>query len=286
MSSPNRAYHYIVLTVTLGTILTVAIGCGPPPFTMEKIAKECTPANLEIQPGDGRLDLKWETNCPPDRLISGYFIYLENKPVPDKYLSGRPPRSLKPFNLAPYPGDTDPESSYETMTIENLDNGIDYFVSIRTVFPNRALSMASNQVKIMCRPQGKFTLAFRYAAVNDGFSFASGQHVRADAESNDLYFYNKDGFDFLASPHRLNGFLRVSKFYSLGKTEDINQYPELELDFEPVEKIPVMAGESYIIKTDNNRFAKIRIDEISGESKERVLHISYIYQTVENSMRF
>jgi hypothetical protein len=272
----------------VGIILSFAAGCAPPSISPEEMAPaECVPANLTIQPGDGRLDLKWETNCPPDRLISGYFIYLENEPIPDKYLRTHPPKSIRPFNLAAYPGDTDPESSYETMTIENLDNGIDYFITVRTAFPDNSLSAASNQVRIMCRPQGEFALAVRYAATNDGFSFASGQSVRADGESNDLYFYYKDGFDFLASPHRLNGFLRESKFYSLGKTENVDQYPELELDFEPVEKIPIMVGESYIVKTHDNRYAKCRIEKITGEeNKGRVLHISYIYQTVEKLMRF
>lgn len=263
-----------------------ATGCGPSVRYEELIMDECTPGKLSIQPNDRQLTLKWDTNCPRDRLISGYFIYLEAKPVSDKNLLSYPPKSLKPFNLAPYPGDTDPETSYETMLISNLENGVEYFVSVRTVFPDKKLSVSSNQVSTMCRPEGEFELAYRYAATNDGFSFSNNEAVRADAEGNDLYFYYKDGFDFVASPHRINGFLRESEFFSLGKTKDIYQYPTMDIDFEAVEKMPVIVGESYLIKTADNRFAKIRIEDASGEGKQRVLKIKYIYQTKDNLMRF
>jgi len=172
------------------------------------------------------------------------------------------------------------------MTIENLANGVEYFVSVRTVYPDNSISVSSNEVSIICRPEGEFDLAFRFSDLNDGFSFASGVAVRADGEENDLYFYHKDGFDFIASPHRLNGFLRKSKFYSLGKTGDIYQYPKLDLDIPAVEKIPVFEGEYYLVQTADNRYAKIRIEEITGEKKERKLKIKYIYQTAEGLMRF
>ncbi len=286
MSKTNGVDSLMKRFLILFIMAAYAVGCGPSVRYEELITEECTPGELSVQPNDRQLTIRWETNCPDDKLLSGYFIYLEPKPVSEKYLASYPPKSLKPFNLAPYPGDTDPESSYETMVISNLENGVEYFVSVRTVFPDKKLSVSSNQVSTMCRPEGEFELAFRYAAPNDGFSFSNNTAVRADAEENDIYFYNKDGFDFLASPHRINGFLRESKFYSLGKTKDIYQYPTMEIDFEAVEKMPVLVGESYLIKTADNKYAKIRIEDTSGEGKQRVLKIKYIYQTKSSLMRF
>lgn len=100
-----------------------------------------------------------------------------------------------------------------------------------------------------------------------------------------MYFYHQGGFDFIASPQRLNGFIRKSEFYSLGKSEDIS-VPRIELDIPPVEKMPVKEGESYLIKTADGNYAKIRVEKISGEGKQRVLTLSYIYQTVPGLMRF
>ena len=148
------------------------------------------------------------------------------------------------------------------------------------------ISISSNEIGVICRPEGEFELAYRYTGLNDGFSFALGEPVRADAEENDLYFYSKDEVDYIRSPHRLNGFLRHSSFDSLGKTKDIYQYSELDYTFTPIETMPVREGESYLVKTADNRFAKIRIRKITGEGKERSLKIKYIYQTIEDLMRF
>ena len=284
MSKTIRIGHYLTIAVFI-SLLTIT-GCGPKQVSQKMITDECTPSNLEIKSNDGLLSLKWDTNCSSDKIISGYYIYLQEKPIKEEHLAAYPPKSIKPFNLAPYPGDTDPEDRFETMDIQNLENGIEYYLSVRTVFPDKTLSVSSNQVAVICRPEGEFELAFRYAAQNDGFSFADGEPVRADSDRNDLYFYSKDGFDFIASPERLNGFLRKSSFYSLGKTDDIYQYPALELEYEGVEKIPAIIGESYLLKTADGRFVKIRIEEATGEKNSRVLRISYIYQTIPELQRF
>ena len=274
-----------ILLIIAACILLI-ISCGPLRQTGKQAITECAPTNLTVQSNDSTLYLKWDTNCDQDKLLSGYYVYLQETPIYEKYNRVTLPRKIKPISTTPYPGDTDPDNSSETMTISNLTNGIEYYVSVRTFFPDKKITVSSNEIPIMCRPEGEFELDFRYSGKNDGFSFKTGQSVRADGELNDIYFYYKDGFDFIASPTRLNGFIRESKFYSLGKTINIYQYPELELDFEPVEKIPVKVGESYLVLTADGTYAKIRIEEASGENKERKLRIKYIYQTVKGLMRF
>jgi hypothetical protein len=278
--------HYGLLLFCL-FILLLMTGCvGPIRQPSVPIASECAPANLIVQANDGSLYLKWDADCPDNRVLSGYYIYLQESPIWQSYHNAVPPRRIEPFNSTPYPGDTDPDNSFETMTINNLPNGVEYYVSVRTVFPDKTVTVSSNEVSVICRPEGQFELAFRYSAINDGYSFKTAKSVRADGELNDIYFYSKDGFDFIASPKRLNGFLRDSRIYSLGKTTNVYQYPELKLDIPPVEKIPVMLGESYLIYTADGNYAKIRIEDVSGEGKQRLLKISYIYQTVKDLMRF
>ncbi|MCP4703404.1 MAG: fibronectin type III domain-containing protein [candidate division Zixibacteria bacterium] len=274
----------ILLSIVGCVILT--IGCGPPRQSGGPAVSECAPTNLTVQSNDSTLYLKWDTNCPDEIATSGYSIYIEEAPIYEKYGKVSLPKKIKRHNHLLYPGDTDPITSFETMTINNLTNGIDYYVSVRAVFPDNTVTVSSNEVPTMCRPEGEFELAFRYTGQNDGFSFKNGISDRADGELNDLYFYHKEGFDFLATPKRLNGFIRDSKFYSLGKTKDIYQYLELDLSFDPVEKIPVMVGESYLVLTKEGNYAKIRIEEATGENKERKLKIKYIYQTVKELMRF
>ncbi|SYZ72902.1 exported hypothetical protein [Candidatus Zixiibacteriota bacterium] len=278
----------LLLLILLSLIL---IQCGPAPMKElpgkeETAPPPCTPENLVVRPGNQQVLLKWETNCPRGVILSGYNIYLLEDSLKQKDLQSNAGERLKPYNAEPYPGDTNPERGFETITINNLRNGADYYFLVRTVFPDGMMSGFSNQVGAICRPEGEFTLAFRYSDLNDGFSFARGESVRADASANDLYFFEKDGFAFLASPSRLNGFLRKSKFYSLGKTTDIYQYQKFDIDIPSEERIPILAGESYLVKTADGNFAKIRIEEISGKDRDRVLKIKYIYQTIRNLIRF
>ena len=230
-----------IRTIIIPALLTIILSGCAPRLTVDMGRTECAPTNLTVMSNDHRLFLKWDTNCPDDVLLSGYYIYVSEKPIYDLYHNKVLPGRIKPFNHDPYPGDTDPESRYETMEIQNLDNGVEFFVSIRSLFPDRTISVSSNEVAVLCRPEGDFELAFRYSDLDDGFSLSAGAAVRADSDENDLYFFHKDGFDFIASPHRLNGFLRKTKFYSLGKTKDIYQYPKLDLDIPSVEKMPIKA---------------------------------------------
>ena len=286
MSKTNRFNCHINLLIAFALVISIAAGCGPPKKVVKISPTVCAPANLTVKPNSRQLFLKWDTECPDSILLSGYYIYLSDKPLYEKYGMGKPSKKVKPFNEAVYPGDTDEESRFETINIENLDNGVEYFVSVRTVYADQSVSVSSNEVGVICRPEGTFDLAYRYSDINDGFSFADGVATRADGDNNDLYFYNQDEFDFIASPQRLNGFIRKSEFYSLGKSKDIYQYPELELDIPPVEKMPVKEGESYLIKTASGNYAKVRVEKISGEGKNRILTLSYIYQTVPGLMRF
>jgi len=281
----NIAMRKLIALCIITAVITIQ--CGPPPkVTINPEQTECAPQNLVVKPNSHTLFLQWDTPCPDNIRLAGYFIYVLPKPIGEKYPGVTLPKKIVPFNSGAYPGDTDPEDRYETISIQNLDDGVEYYVSVRAAFTDRSLSLPSEEIAVMCRPEGTFELAYRYAGENDGFSFVSGQNVRADSDQNDLYFYHKDDIDYLASPHRLNGFIRTSAFYSLGKTSSIYQYPQLDLDISPVERMPVRVGESYLVKTADGNYAKVRIEAASGERRERTLTISYIYQTVDDLMRF
>lgn len=285
MSASDRAYHRMKKLSILILISAVLLQCGPPKTVEEVIYRVCAPENLTARAGDRSVFLKWETPCPDSIRVAGYNIYISDIPL-DKYRFKELPTRYASFNSAPYPGDANPEKNFETMEIAGLENGVKYYVSIRTVYTDGILSAASNEVEVITRPEGQFDLAYRYTGQNDGFSFVEGTAVPSDGDKNDLYFFVADGMDFLASPHRLNGFIRQSAFYSLGATTDIYQYQTINLDIEPVDRIPIQTGESYLIKTADGNYAKIRVEGADGLNKQRVLHVRYIYQTIRDLMRF
>ncbi len=272
-------------------LILIVVQCAPKRkvFTEEgELTKPppCTPERLIARAGYKKVILRWDTNCPRGVILSGYNIYLITDEVTEEDLRSNYGNRLRPYNAEPYPGDTEAEGQSETMTIDNLQDGKEFYFSVRTVFPDGTMSEFSNLANAVCRPEGEFVLAYRYSGTNDGFSFSKGKAVRADASANDIYFFQKDGIDFIASPARLNGFLRKSQFFSLGKTSDIYQHPKFEIDIPPEERLPVMPGESYLIKTADGNFAKIRIEQIAGQEKERTLRIRYIYQTIKGLIRF
>ncbi len=286
MHTTNRTQNYISLFFTVIIISVLIFGCGPSRLKLRLDKKDCVPSNLTATPNDQSLLLKWDTNCDINTVLSGYNIYILTEPIYDLYGQANPPDEIRPVNIIPYPGDTNPEKSYETMALDMLENGVEYYVSVRTVFPDRSITVSSNEVAVMCRPEGEFTLDFRFSGENDGFIFSSRTGSSADNDKNDIYYFRAGQNDFIASPHRLNGYNRESAFFSLGQTKDIYQYPELSIDNPPIDKMPIKAGESYLIRTADGNYAKLRIEEISGQDRERKVRFKYIYQTIPDLMRF
>ncbi len=287
MSRAGRIIRHLSIFTALLAIAFLNFNCGP---SGKKPGEEaaptlCTPSNLTVRTDDGTMSLRWDMSCPDTVALSGYFVYLSPYSL-QELAAAVLPDSIKPYNNAPYPGDTNPDRTYETMELSNLENGVPYYVSIRTVYPDQTVSAASNEVKVYCRPEGEFTLDMRFVADHDGFDFSAGQYARADGDRNDIYYYRVGSSDFIASPHRLNGYIRESLIYSLGPTTDIYQYPELNLDIDGASKIPIREGESYLIKTADGNYAKVRVDEIIGVNRERKIKMSYIYQTTPDLMEF
>ncbi|UCD17246.1 MAG: hypothetical protein JSV44_12470, partial [Candidatus Zixiibacteriota bacterium] len=155
-----------------------AMQCAPPRIEVTPEQTECVPTTLTVQPDDGSLFLTWDTPCADNVRLSGYNIYISTKPLFDKYGRRNLPGKIRSINSEPYPGDTDPEDRLETMPVRDLNNGVEYYVSVRAVFADRSQSLSSNEVRVICRPEGEFELAYRYADLNDGFSFARNEVVR------------------------------------------------------------------------------------------------------------
>ncbi len=288
MSRTKRISLHLISFAIAINLTAIWISCGPPkPKPVVEVPPQCIPSNLTVTPGDHTLLLRWDTNCPDSIILSGYNIYVLPYPIYDSLHNFILPDSIQPVNTLPYPGDTNPEDSYETMSLTDLKNGVEYFVTVRTVFPDRTVSASSNEVSAFCRPEGEFTLDMRFVDEHDGFIFAKGEYARADSDKNDILYYRAGTTDYISSPWRLNGYNRKTFFYALGKTKDIYQYDSLDLaDENPVDKMPIFPGESYLVKTADNCYAKIRVENTVGENRERKVHFRYIYMPTPNLMRF
>jgi len=127
-------------------------------------------------------------------------------------------------------------------------------------------------------PEGQFDLSIRYKSEQDGFSFAQNGYVRADGEPNDLYFYAKDGQDYLASPERL-GFLRTTRFRTLpykGELADVTSRLTAEA-LPSDDRVRVKKGDWVEVMTEDKTFALIKVVDIVGDGDNRRLNLQYAF---------
>ena len=274
--------RFIGLTLAIAFIF----GCAA-----RKVADEtpsgCVPAEVKVEVADRAMTVIFTPAC--GQLISGYYIYISEEPLaayaPDSVL----PAKVKPFNLAPFSGDTDPDDDVERFEADGLENGKKYFVSVRTIFPNRSLSRSSTEIPVVCGPRGEMQLSRRYKSDRDGFSFEQNLYVSADDLANDLYFYSKEGRDYLASPVRLDGFLRDNRLMRLsvkGEYEQVKARVMATGDIPEQERIEVKKGDWILLYTADKKFALLKVLDLGGAGEKRNIRLFYAYSALENEIFF
>ncbi len=276
------------MTRQLGTVIVLVFlmaGCGPSKKTADEAGADCVPYGVQVEVDSELAVVGFKSDC--EQLISGYNIYVSRQPLVQQYSGASLPGDIEPHNHPVFPGDTNTEDDAETYEADGLENGVRYFVHVRTVFPGGELSPPSSEVDIVPGPRGEMTLSVRYKSEQDGFSFVRDEYVRADNVDNDLYFYTLEGNDFLASPDRL-GFLRTTKLRVLPHEGTLDEVTT-ELAGQPVpdqERVVVEKGDWVQILTEDGTFALVQVQEISGSGDDRSIRMFYAYSPVEGTPAF
>lgn len=164
-------------------------------------------ADLNLIPGDRKVTVQWK--MVGGEVISGFDIFIIDQ---DEAQNPDAMSQARPFNPTAYPGDTNPDDGVVEFSAENLVNGVKYAVWVRIVRADGTFSEPTEIKSTVCGPRSEISLGLRYRAENDGYSLVKNAASKADASDNDLYFYRKDGVNYLASPSLLNGYLRATKF--------------------------------------------------------------------------
>ncbi|MDH3936772.1 MAG: hypothetical protein OEV68_05515 [candidate division Zixibacteria bacterium] len=267
------AAHRISL-VAIGVAI-IAAGCGPPKPAHERAAI-CQPYSTMVETNDGSMKIGWKTDC--DRLISGYNIYIS--PTSIERFADTSALPFEPHNDVVYPGDTDPDDGIIYYEATNLNNGVLYQVAVRVVFADRTLSSPSEPIGGLCGPQGEFELVRRYSGALDGFSLAQGVHVRADNIDNDLYYYSKDGAHFIASPSRLDSFLRHNLFWPASNPELDWETEDFRSGLAPKQaanRVEVREGDSIRMLTSEGHWAMIKVLKIDADNGQGAVRLSYTF---------
>lgn len=264
-------------TIALSAMVLFTTGCGPKKIA-DETAPGCYPQNLRVAVNDASMDISWVNPC--DRIIGGYNIYISDEPLVEKYPDTTLPATVEPFNHAVYAGDTNPDDEREHFVAERLENGKRFYVSVRIVNPNKSLSKPSAEAQVVCGPRGEIDLPIRYNSDKDGYSFEQNDYVSATATNNDLYFFSKDGVDYIASPSRLDGFLKQNRIARLSIKGDFETVAARfsSLKSQPEEdKLAVKKGDWLHFVTPQKTHALVKVVDLSGQGEGRVVRLFFAY---------
>ncbi len=220
------------------------------------------PFNLSAAADSRKATIYWSVDRAKASIISGYNIYLASETaVRDTALWERNPG--RPYNDSPYPGDTDSDISRESMPLDNLVNGLKYYVIVRLVSSDGKESESSNLAAFTPLASGEFIISSNHDAPNGGFNFENEESVPGRDPRSDIYLYANEKRTGLSSPSRLGAGLRKTEF--IGSQENA-----------AVETIVMGAGQRLEIRTKSGT-AHIRVEELIGKYPAISARISYTF---------
>lgn len=278
---PIGKNHLLFETLILSILVLLSCAKRIPPEETLRIRRAPPRVyDLKVINGDGMATILWNSEKRAGQPILGYNIYISRKANPDL-------TEVQPFNTAPYPGDTDGDISLETFEAVHLENGVEYFVFVRSVGLDGTESEPTGVLSFVPRKEGTFVLKQNFQANESGFDFGNGVSIAARSEGNDIYFYSKPGENGLGSPKRLGGLLRKSLFMDLGAKIDFDKMDLIDIkNFSGREKLVIHSGHVYIVKTQGNCFGKLKVESIRGRQGQKEVVIRYCFQPRPNCGRF
>lgn len=276
----------------LAGIIFVVISCGPPksvsiappPTVPTEIPRPCIPRNLTLDStSDGYALIAWDPGCPQERILRGFNVYVSSTPLNRRFPDTILPPSIQPFNNEVYPGDTLGNPNRETFALENIANAVPHYIHVRVVYIDGRLSMPSNEIEVICYQQGTVELTASFSGSRDGFSFRKNAYCRTDDLDNDIYFYSKNGQDFLCSPSRLGEVNRNTKLYPAGEgivPADLGRPSGASSD-----RIEIRPDRNLIVETTDGDVIGMRIKQIDNSGSTPKIIFEYLLRPGMGSSR-
>lgn len=270
--------NYLRLGLLLFSSIFLLISCGPPAGGGDESVR-CQPRNLIIDTiGNGRAIVAYNPGCTGTRIMRGFNFYVSTRPLAKEYPGRDLPSSIQPHNPEVYPGDPEGSARRETFEIKNIANATRYYVHMRAVYNDKSLSLPTNEIELVCYPQGEVELAISYSGEQAGFSFVKDNFCKTDALENDLYFYHKDGIDYLCSPSRLGPVNRASKIFMVAAGMvggGLNKYRPVGPHYK---RLKLKSDLRIILETEDGYNVSLHIKRIEGEGKDRRVIFEYLYK--------
>ncbi len=266
----------ILLASAVG--LGLAVSCGPKPESGSVIPAPTTaarpaPSNLVAIAGNSGIELRWRTNQPENRILSGFNIY-----------QAREDGQFQKITPLPYPGDLEADFEYESFSAASLENGVIYRFTVSTVYPDGSEVPSRDTVSAIPRSEGGFRLAASFKGGESGFVFARSTSVPTDDLANDIYLAVIKGRLHLASPSRIDDILRATQFYPVRVDPGRHPTQPKQPNGAGEELVAVRAGDELIVLTADGCYALVTIE--SADEDAETVRISYRYQSRRGSFSF
>lgn len=248
-----KRIKYYFLTLALSTF--IFIGCEEHPYFFDD-QPPAPPTGIETVTGDNRVDVFW--NTVSDRDVAGYNVYFSYS----------------------YDGEYTLIGSTESDYFIDYDavNGETYYYAVTAYDYNGNESDLSHDVIYDTpRPEGFNQVIFNYnefpfKAGYDFSTYTVGDYEEVtDNYSSDIFFENTEGKFYL-------NVWDDSDIQDAGKTNDIYDISVAPLEgWAPDWSVPAIAGHTYVIRTWDNHYAKLRVNRILNDR----VAFDWAYQTSE-----
>lgn len=215
------------------------------------------PTNVVTITGDNWVEIQWSPN--PERDIAGYNVYY-NYTYEGRY-------TLIGSTTSNYFVDYD------------VQNGVTYFYAVAAYdFDGNESELSYDYVKDTPRPEGYNRSVFDYftSPSKAGYDFSSYRVVSFDSWDADFFFENYEGTYYI-------NVWDDTDIQDMGSTYDIYDITEAPIggwvplyEGENVKYTEAIPGRTYVIWTNDDHYAKIRINRIQGD----MMVFDWAYQTV------
>ena len=207
--------------------------------------------------GDDRVDITWNNNR--ERDLAGYNVYFSY----DDY----------EFELIDY-------TSENYFVDYEARNGELYYYAITAFdYDGNESELSTKTVVGIARPEGFNQAVFDYIKFpgTSGYSFGEYSVVAFDSEFADFFFENFEGTFYI-------NVWDDTDIQDMGSTSDIYEISEAPvggwIQLQPEDNVKyteVIIGNTYVIRTWNNHYAKIRVEELTNER----MSFDWAYQLIE-----
>ncbi|MCL4550228.1 MAG: hypothetical protein M1495_16870 [Bacteroidetes bacterium] len=218
------------------------------------------PTNLRTITGDNRVDIYWDKN--PERDVAGYNVYYAYSYNGKYTLIG---------------------TTQNTYFVDNgATNGTTYYYAVTAFdFNGNESDLSKDVIYDTPRPEGFNQAIFDYNKVPDnaGYNFKNYLVVPYNDAGADMFFENYNGQYYL-------DVWKDSDIQDMGQTTDIYDistapaggWVPLQTG-DNIKYTKAIVGHTYVIWTNDNHYAKVRISSISSDR----MIFDWAYQTVEGN---